>query len=118
MIKQIKSAEIENYIKENSNVVLLDVRTEKEWNQTGIISQSKTITFFDNNGNFNVIDWMSKLDKIAKKNEPLIIICRSGRRSRIVSNYLNLKAGYNTIYHATNGILSWIAENKTTILPN
>ena len=35
MIKQIKSSEIQNYIKENSNVVLLDVRTENEWNSLG-----------------------------------------------------------------------------------
>ena len=35
MIKQIKSSEIENYIKENSNVVLLDVRTENEWTSLG-----------------------------------------------------------------------------------
>ena len=35
MIKQIKSSEIKNYIKENSNVVLLDVRTENEWATLG-----------------------------------------------------------------------------------
>ena len=35
MIKQIKSSEIKNYIKENSNVVLLDVRTENEWTTLG-----------------------------------------------------------------------------------
>ena len=36
MIKQIKSSEIKNYIKENSNVVLLDVRTENEWTSLGL----------------------------------------------------------------------------------
>ena len=35
MIKQIKSSEITNYIKENSNVVLLDVRTKNEWTMLG-----------------------------------------------------------------------------------
>jgi rhodanese-related sulfurtransferase len=35
MIKQIKSSEIKNYLKENSNAVLLDVRTEKEWKTLG-----------------------------------------------------------------------------------
>ena len=35
MVKQIKSSEINNYLKENSNVVLLDVRTENEWNSLG-----------------------------------------------------------------------------------
>ena len=35
MIKQIKSSEIKKYIKENSNIVLLDVRTENEWLSLG-----------------------------------------------------------------------------------
>tara|TARA_Y100000748_G_scaffold221621_1_gene186397 strand:+ start:549 stop:737 length:189 start_codon:yes stop_codon:yes gene_type:complete len=35
MIKQIPSKEIENYIKDNPKCVLLDVRTEEEWNSDG-----------------------------------------------------------------------------------
>ena len=35
MIKQIPSNEIENYTKNNTNLVLLDVRTEEEWNADG-----------------------------------------------------------------------------------
>ena len=35
MIKQIKSSEIKKFIKNNPNTVLLDVRTEDEWNKIG-----------------------------------------------------------------------------------
>ena len=35
MIKQIPSKEIETYLKSNSKSVLLDVRTEEEWNADG-----------------------------------------------------------------------------------
>ena len=35
MIKQIPSNEIESYTKNNTNLVLLDVRTEEEWNADG-----------------------------------------------------------------------------------
>ena len=35
MIKQIKSSEIKKFIEENSDVVLLDVRTENEWSTLG-----------------------------------------------------------------------------------
>ena len=35
MIKQILSKEIKEYIKTNSKKVLLDVRTEEEWNISG-----------------------------------------------------------------------------------
>jgi len=35
MIKQIKSSEIKNFIKKNPKTVLLDVRTNDEWQTVG-----------------------------------------------------------------------------------
>ena len=35
MIKNIKSSEIKSFIKNNPKTVLLDVRTEDEWNTIG-----------------------------------------------------------------------------------
>ena len=35
MIKQIKSSEIKKFIENNPDTVLLDVRTENEWNTVG-----------------------------------------------------------------------------------
>ena len=35
MIKQIKSSDIKKFIQSNPNTVLLDVRTENEWNTVG-----------------------------------------------------------------------------------
>ena len=35
MIKQLASKDVEDYIKNNPKSVLLDVRTEEEWNQHG-----------------------------------------------------------------------------------
>ena len=35
MVKQIKSSEIKKFIDKNPNTVLLDVRTENEWNTVG-----------------------------------------------------------------------------------
>ena len=35
MIKQLASKEVEGYIKNNPKSILLDVRTEEEWNTDG-----------------------------------------------------------------------------------
>ena len=35
MIKQIKSSEIKNFLIDNKNVELLDVRTQEEWDSVG-----------------------------------------------------------------------------------
>ena len=51
MIKQIPSNEIEDYTKNNTNLVLLDVRTEEEWKTDGKPDGDKIglKTFFFNN---------------------------------------------------------------------
>ena len=101
-----------------SGVPLIDIRTEKEWHETGVIKQSRLLTFFDKDGNYNVKKWMLKLEKIASKKDPVIIICRSGRRSRIVSNFLDKEANYSNVFHATNGMLSWIDSKNKTFKPD
>ena len=101
-----------------SGVPLIDIRTEEEWHETGVINQSKLLTFFDKDGNSNVKKWMLELEKIVSKEDPVIIICRSGRRSRIVSNLLDQEANYSSVYHATNGMLSWIDSKNKTVKPD
>ena len=101
-----------------SGVPLIDIRTEEEWHETGVINQSKLLTFFDKDGNSNVKKWMLELEKIASKKDPVIIICRSGRRSRIVANFLDQKEHYTTVFHATDGIISWIDFKNKTVVPD
>ena len=59
--------------------------------RNGSDKKSNLLTFFDKDGNYDVKEWMSKLKKIASNKDPVIIICRSGRRSRIVANFLDKK---------------------------
>ena len=101
-----------------SGVPLVDIRTEREWQETGVINKSRLLTFFDKDGNYNVKEWMSKLKKIASNEDPVIIICRSGRRSRIVANFLDQKEHYTTVFHATDGIISWIDDKNKTVEPD
>ena len=101
-----------------SNVPLIDIRTEGEWYETGIIDSSYLLTFFDKNGNYDFKKWMIEIEGIADKNGPVIIICRSGRRSRIVSNMIIKENSEYLIYHATNGIKSWIESSNKTVKPD
>ena len=101
-----------------SGVSLIDIRTKREWYKTWVIKKSNLLTFFDKDGNSNVKKWMFELEKIASKKDPVIIICRSGRRSRIVANFLDQKEHYTTVFHATDGIISWIDFKNKTVVPN
>ena len=112
-IVEVNNDKIDKLIK--VGVPLVDIRTEREWYETGVIDQSNLLTFFDKYGNSKVEEWITKFEKIAGRKDPVIIICRSGRRSRIVANYLVQKENYLTVYHATNGIKSWIESNNKIV---
>ena len=101
-----------------NDVPLIDIRTEGEWYETGVINSSHLLTFFDKDGSYDFRKWMIDVGEIANENGPVIIICRSGRRSRIVSNMIIKKNSEYLIYHATNGIKSWIESNNKTFKPN
>ena len=95
-------------------VPLIDIRTNSEWQNTGIIKNSKLLTFFDRDGKSDVKSWMNKLREMAKKDQPLIIICRSGRRSGIVSEMLVNEENYSEVYNANSGIMAWINSGLET----
>ena len=97
---------------------MIDIRTEGEWNETGVINNSHLLTFFDKDGNYDYKKWMTQVGKIADEIGPVIIICRSGRRSRIVSNMMIKENSEYLIYHATNGIKSWIESSNKTVKPD
>ncbi|MCK5680175.1 rhodanese-like domain-containing protein [bacterium] len=77
-------------------ITIVDIRTEPEWRQTGIVKGSKTITFFDHNDEYDEAKFLKQLDLVVDKNEEFAIICRSGRRTRIAAQYLT-QAGYKVI---------------------
>ena len=79
---------------------------------------NKTAELLGNARAMGELDVLVSNAEIANENGPVIIICRSGRRSRIVSNMIIKKNSEYLIYHATNGIKSWIESNNKTFKPN
>ena len=95
MIKQIKSSEIKKFIESNPDTVLLDVRTEDEWNTVGK-PNTKDLgikSFF-----ITISQDQSFLDKVKEninKKNKVLVICAAGGRSIIAANLL-ANEGYNT----------------------
>ena len=88
MIEQIKSSEIKKFIEKNPKTVLLDVRTEEEWDNVGKpISDSLGIkTFFITiSQDQGFIENVKK--EINKKNQ-VLVMCAAGGRSIIAANLL------------------------------
>ena len=93
---------------------VIDIREKFEWQETGILPESYLVTFFDSEGKYDVEKWLAKLELIAKADDPIIIICRSGRRSLIVANYLSSKKNFVKVYNVEAGIKGWKQVNLIT----
>ena len=90
-----------------SNIPIVDVRRNSEWHQTGVVPNSILLTFFDKNGTYNFEEWYEKLRFYINEEKPIILICRTGRRTKIIAEMMDKKLD-NVIYNAKDGITSWI----------
>ena len=96
MIKQIKSSEIKKFLDSNPNTVLLDVRTEDEWNTVGK-PDTKNLgieTYF-----ITISQDPSFLENVKKnidKKKQILVMCAAGGRSIVAANLL-ANEGYNTL---------------------
>jgi len=88
MIEQIKSSEIKKFIDKNPKTVLLDVRTEDEWNTIGKpISESLGIkTYFITIGQDS--SFIESVKKVINKENLILVMCAAGGRSIIAANLL------------------------------
>ena len=102
MTKQILSEDVEDYVKKNPKSVLLDVRTEEEWNADGkpdgekiaLKSHFLTIQFADKTFNQSFIEDFKKLN--IEKDHEILTMCMGGVRSQAAAELLT-KEGYNCV---------------------
>jgi len=92
-------------------VTIVDIRREEEWQQTGIVGGSKTITFFDNMGRINP-NFVPEFTALVKADQPVALICRTGNRSQAASQAVAQQLGYKNVMNVTHGITGWIAEKR------
>ncbi len=78
----------------DSKIPIIDIRTPAEWKQTGIVKDSITLMFFDEKGNYNLNNFITELNKKIDTNKPFALLCRTGRRTKIVSAYLSKELNY------------------------
>ncbi len=94
-----------------SRVPVIDIRTEGEWKETGIVKDSRLMTFFDEKGRVDAPAWLEKLKAIARPEEPVVVICRTGNRTRVVAQFLD-QQGYKKVYNVKNGIVGWMKDSR------
>ena len=99
MIKQLISKDIKNYIAKNPDCVLLDVRTQQEWDMVGRPDGEKIglKTYFLEIRRDAFFDFVKEFKNLnINQNKEILVICASGERSQISAELLS-KENYKTI---------------------
>ena len=97
MVTHVTPDELQLILKAQGDIPVLDVRTSKEF-KTGHLANAENMDFLS--------DGFSKLLEGLDKNEPLVIYCKSGRRSGKSLSVFRTQ-GFTKIYNLEGGILNW-----------
>lgn len=95
-------------------VVIIDIRREDEWRETGIIEGAETVTAFQANGRVDP-DFLDSFRSLAPSPDtPIMLYCRSGNRTTGLGNALIEQLGFTDVTHLSDGINGWMAAGKPT----
>ena len=88
-----------------NKLIIIDVRTAKEWSMTGVIPKSILLNMHDDNYQERT-SFLNELESQLNinKNKDIAFICASGARSKIITDYL-INKGHKNVYHIPDGII-------------
>ena len=95
-------------------VPLVDIRTEGEWKETGIVKGAIPITFFNEQGQYDLDKFLAELNAKVDTKKEFALICRSGSRTNMVGKFLSDKLGYKVI-DIKGGMLDATHRNVTIV---
>lgn len=90
--------ELKHMLDNKENFQLIDVREEHEFDICNLKGELIPMGSIPDN-----------IEKISKE-KPVVIHCRSGKRSANVIQYLEDNFGYTNLYNLEGGILAWADE--------
>ncbi|MCB1800458.1 MAG: sulfurtransferase [Gammaproteobacteria bacterium] len=92
-------------------VPVVDIRRADEWRQTGTLDGSERLTFVDANGRV-IPGFLERFTERFDKNEPVVLICRTGNRTDVLARHLVNSLGYSRVYNVRDGITEWIRQGN------
>ncbi len=89
---------------------IYDIRRPEEWHQTGVVANSELLTFVDGSGRV-IPDFIARFTSAVRKDDPVVLICRTGSRTSTLARYLVEQLGYTQVYNVRDGITRWIRDD-------
>ncbi len=94
-MKEVSVQDLKQKIDNNEDFQLIDVREDFEYEMSNI-----------NGENIPLAGILIEADKISK-DKPVIVQCRSGKRSAVAIMQLEQQYGFDNLYNLKGGILAW-----------
>ena len=95
----------------DEGVVLYDIRRPEEWRQTGVVAGSRKLTYSEAGGKPHP-DFLRHFTAEVAKDQPVILICRSGSRTDRLARHLVEQHGYTQVFNVQHGINRWLGNNQ------
>ncbi len=92
------------------NLIIIDIRSKSDWKKTGVIKDSKKITAFNEEGEFQP-NFLKSFQKIANTTSNVLFVSKKGDISSILANGFVEQLGFRNIYSLKGGIDKLINSN-------
>ena len=100
--------------KRDAGIKIIDIRRPQEWAETGVVEGSVKATAFDASGRL-LNSFVETLRQTVQPDEEFIVICRTGNRTAMLSNWLATRAGYAQVLNHGKGITDWIGAGLPVV---
>lgn len=81
----------------DSKIPIVDVRTEWEWKETGLLKGAIPISFFNEQGKPLINSFLKELNEKVNTTKPFAIICHTGSRTSVIAPWLSKELGYSVV---------------------
>ena len=95
--------------------IIIDIRRQDEWKETGVIEGALTITAFEESGNIHPDFKKKLLNIVPSEKTPIVLYCHIGGRTTSLGAALINQLGYLNVSHLTDGIVGWLADGNNIV---
>ena len=117
LFADFKTVDVSEFKKlQKEGLPVIDIRTEAEWKDIGIIKGSHKMTFFSEQGQPLLADFFFELGLLVKdKSTPFIIYCAHASRTESLGQGL-VQMGFSNVYELKGGIENgWIKAGEKVV---
>lgn len=109
--KPLNNAQLEKLM--HKGIKVIDIRTQKEWKNTGIIPGAYTITYKNKKA---IAAWLRIFNRIIKNTSTsFVLVSHNDAKATQLAKVLSKEYGYKNSFHLSNGIRGWISSDRKVV---